>query len=280
MFTIVGGNGLIGRNLVQALRQAGQAVLVPKRDDERLYSRPLGKVIYAAGLTADFRTRPFDTVNAHVSLLTGILEKAEFESLLYLSSTRVYSGARAGRESEPISVQTSDSSDLYNISKLMGESICFSCGREGVKIARLSNVVDKADRDGTSFLSILVTEAKAGRIVLQADPHSAKDYVSMDDVIDTLLWIAASAKQPIYNVASGVQLSHGELADRLKSLTGCAVEVMPQAPKICFPPVSIERLHSECGYTPRSITAIIDEMVGNKRQSSCGRDALRETRTG
>ena len=55
-------------------------------------------MIYAIGVTADFRTRPFETMEAHVSVLCEILRDARLDSLTYLSSTRLYGGAASTGE--------------------------------------------------------------------------------------------------------------------------------------------------------------------------------------
>ena len=83
-FTVLGASGYIGSRLVAHLRAQGHTVWAPARGDAEVFTRPLGHVMYCVGLTADFRTRPFDTVDAHVGLLAEVLRRAQFDSLLYL----------------------------------------------------------------------------------------------------------------------------------------------------------------------------------------------------
>ena len=80
--------------------------------------------IFAIGLTADFRSRPLDTMDAHVSALAEVLRCGRFDSLTYLSSTRVYAGLPRGCGNATLVVNPSDASDLYNLSKLAGEALC------------------------------------------------------------------------------------------------------------------------------------------------------------
>ena len=68
-FTVIGASGFLGSRLVTALTASGHEVYAPTRDDPALFTRPLVRVFYCAGLTGDFIARPFDTVEAHVSLL-------------------------------------------------------------------------------------------------------------------------------------------------------------------------------------------------------------------
>jgi nucleoside-diphosphate-sugar epimerase len=256
-WTVLGASGVIGRRLVAHLRGRGEAVQAPARDDASLYQRPLGHVIYAIGLTADFRQRPYDTVQAHVSLLAEVLQRADFESLLYLSSTRVYGRAAHGREDALLPMLAQDPSDLYNLSKLMGESLCLHGGRDRVRVARLSNVVGGDDEDSANFVPSLLREARAGRVVLQTAMDSSKDYIHIDDVVELLPRIAAQGRERLYNVASGMQTAHAQWVRQLAAQTGCAVEVLPDAPTIHFAPIDTQRIRSEFGYQPRSALSVL-----------------------
>lgn len=252
-YTVLGGSGVIGRHLAMRLRAAGHAVYTPGRGDPGQYGRPLGHVIYAIGLTADFRQRPFDTVQAHVSLLAEVLQRSDFSSLLYLSSTRIYARSPVAREDVELAVQPQDPSDLYNLSKLMGESLCLSCSRSGVRVARLSNVVGGEDADSLNFVPSLLREARSGRILLQTAPDSAKDYIHIDDVADLLPRIATQGRERLYNVASGVQTRHAQWTEHLAGLTGCRIEVEPGAPAVSFAPIDITRIRQEFGFAPRPV---------------------------
>lgn len=251
-YTVLGATGFIGRHLVEHLRRAGHDVYAPERDATDLYKRPLGHVLYCIGLTADFRTRPFDTMHAHVSTLASMLEKATFESLLYLSSTRVYARSENTAETAALAVDVADPSDLYNVSKLAGESLCRSCGRAGVRVARLSNVVGH-DPESENFLNTLIREALVGRIELQADPSSSKDYIVLDDVISLLPRIVTDGQEWIYNVASGVNVRHIDIANRLAELTGCEIAVRDGAQNYGFPAIDITRIRSEFAFSAQPV---------------------------
>jgi nucleoside-diphosphate-sugar epimerase len=215
-------------------------------------------VIYAIGVTGDFRSRALDTVQAHVCALAPVLRHASFESLLYLSSTRVYGALPRGTEEAVLQVDPQDPSDLYNLSKLMGESMCLCSGRSGVRIARLSNVVGAEDGDSANFLPSLLREARAGCITLRTDPASAKDYIHIDDVVDLLPRIAMQGRQTMYNVASGEQLTHRQWVDHLVAGTGCTVQVQAQAPLLRFAPVDTTRIRAEFGFAPRPVLATMN----------------------
>lgn len=256
IWTVLGASGTIGRKLSAYLRAAGHAVYTPGRSED-LYRRPLGHLIYAIGLTADFRQRPYDTVQSHVSLLAELLRNGNFESLLYLSSTRVYGRATTGNEDSPLTVLSQDPSDLYNLSKLMGESLCLQDSRTGVRVVRLSNVVCDDDAESANFVPSLVREAFSGRILLQTAADSVKDYIHIDDVAELLPRIAAGGHERLYNVASGMQTTHDQWTKLLAAHTGCLVEVVPSAPTVRFSPIDIGRIQAEFNFKPRPVLATI-----------------------
>lgn len=255
-WTILGSSGTIGRKLSAHLRAAGHTVFSPGRGED-LYSRKLGHVIYAIGLTADFRQRPYDTVDSHVSVLGGLLKHGNFESLLYLSSTRVYGRAAEGNEDSPLPMLSQDPSDLYNISKLMGESLCLQDSRSSVRVARLSNVVGGDDAKSANFVPSLVREARSGRIVLQTAVDSLKDYIHIDDVVELLPRISAMGAERLYNVASGIQTTHAQWTAQLAAQMGCIVEVVCGAPNVSFPPINIDRIRAEFDFQPRPVLAVL-----------------------
>ena len=261
-FTVLGASGYIGSRLVAHLRAQGHTVWAPPRGYAEVFTRPLGHVIYCVGLTADFRTRPFDTVDAHVGLLAEVLRRAQFDSLLYLSSTRVYMGAASTHEDAPLSVLPGDPSYLYNLTKLTGESLCHACGRPGVRVARLSNVVGPGmDAASGNLVADLLHQAQRGHIVLRSDPQSAKDYVHVDDLLDWLPRIALAGRAATYNVASGRQTLHAQWLAWLQARTGCTVEVDAQALLQAFPPINVQRLRGEWGVAPRAVLA--DDLLLN-----------------
>lgn len=240
------------------LQSEGHKVYTPSRGDDDIYRRNLGHVIYAIGLTADFRQRPYDTVKAHVSMISELLQQGDFKSLLYLSSTRVYARAKDANEEDALTVLPQDASDLYNLSKLMGESLCLQDNRNGVRVARLSNVVGGDDAESENFVPSLMREALRGRIVLQTNPNSAKDYIHVDDVVELLPRIAIGGCERLYNVASGVQTTHAQWVTQIMSKYACAVEVAPAAATVSFVPIDISRIKIEFNFQPRPVLSILD----------------------
>ena len=247
-FTVLGGRGFIGSHLVRHLRGRGHKVWVPQRDDPAVFERELGHVVYAIGLTADFRSRPLATAEAHVGVLRRLLEAGRFESLTYLSSTRVYAGAASTSESATLRVDPNAPGDLYNLSKLLGEALCLHCGHPGMKVARLANIVGArpAGEDGAgaaSFIDALIDAGKrTGHVRLQTSLASAKDYLGIDVAVDLLARIALSPHTGIFNVASGCSVSNAEIKRLIERETGWGVTVAPDAPTWGFEPIDVSRV--------------------------------------
>lgn len=247
-FTILGGRGFIGSHLVRHLRGQCHEVWVPERDASAVFERELGHVIYAIGLTADFRSRPLATAEAHVGVLRRVLEAGRFESLTYLSSTRVYAGAAGTSESAALRVDPNAPGDLYNLSKLLGEALCLHCGHAGMKVARLANIVGArpAGEEGAgaaSFIDALIDAGRrTGQVRLETSLASAKDYLGIDAAVDLLTRISLSTHSGIFNVASGCSVSNAEIKRLIERETHWGVTVAPDAPTWRFEPIDVRRL--------------------------------------
>lgn len=262
-FTVIGGRGFIGGHLVQHLKSLGHTCQVPARGE---WPAEPANVVYAAGLTGDFRQKPFETVRAHVSDLATLLEHGGFDSFLYLSSTRVYAGQERTVEDTSVLVNPADPEHLYNLSKLMGESLCFSTGRPTVRVARLSNVYGP-ELASPMFLDHIVRDSvDAGRVRVEAHRESAKDYIHIDDAVALLGRISLSGRRSIYNVASGVNVSNQTLLDRLQEITGCIVEFQRSADVVTYPPINTDRVRGEFGTVPRALLEELPKLVESYKQ--------------
>jgi nucleoside-diphosphate-sugar epimerase len=89
--------------------------------------------------------------------------------------------------------------------------------------------------------------------VLRTAPDSTKDYVCLHEVVENLIFMAADGKQKIYNVASGMNVTHRELAEKLRELTGCEIEFAPESPLSKFPRININRVRGEFRIVPSSL---------------------------
>jgi nucleoside-diphosphate-sugar epimerase len=172
-------------------------------------------------------------------------------SLTYLSSTRVYAGVDNTAETARLLVNPNEPGDLYNISKLMGESLCLHGGRPNMKVVRLSNVVGLRP-DPDIFIDQLLEEGcRTGKVTFRTSLASKKDYVFIDDAVDLLTRIALSPESGIYNVASGVGTENGEIARALARDMGFEIQVAPDASAWDFTAIDIAKVKSLFKFAPR-----------------------------
>ncbi len=257
-FTVIGADGFIGSRLSQYLViHRGWNCRALGRRDPLPAGENLGHVFYCAGVSGDFLQRPLDTMAAHVGFLERVLRECQFDSLLYLSSTRVYQRAAATAETADIPVQPRELSDLYNISKLAGEALCFSDARPTVRSARLSNIFDDSFTSAT-FLTDLFRQAKrAGTIHLRSAPKSAKDYLLLADLLPLLAQIALHGRERIYNVASGGNTTNQEIAGVFANTLKCAASYELNAPTVVHPQMDIARIAQEFSFRAGDFLASI-----------------------
>lgn len=255
-FTIFGASGFIGRHLAHSLTNAGFRVMTPLRPIEPLPAEDLGHVIYAIGLTADYRQRTPETIEAHAHLLARLLRVARFDSWLYLSSTRVYSqlpSDRLATEEGALTISPTKDS-IYELSKLLGESVCMAHSSPAVRIARLSNVIGP-NQNPDSFLGSIVGDlVRQGSASVAESRDSCKDYIDIDDASKLIIKIATSGCQRIYNVASGNRTSHEEVAQHLERLTKGRVAFQEPGVQRIPPKISVSRAEEEFDFCPSNLS--------------------------
>lgn len=265
-FTVFGSTGFIGRAVTRYLIPAGHAVDTPERGAKPAEGANLGHVIYAIGLTGNFRTHPEAAIEAHVNVLQRLMTGAKFDSWLYLSSTRVY-GAVGNDTVETAALSVRPGLDaLYDLSKLLGESFCLAQENPAVRVARLSNVYGAGQSPHTFLGSVLASILETGKVTIGEAPLSAKDYVAVEDVARALEGIALNGKERLYNVAGGTATTHQALAEILRA-QGHKVEFATGAVRRTMPAIDIGRLQKEFDFTPRNIIRDLPELLHNMRNA-------------
>ncbi|PLQ00723.1 NAD-dependent epimerase/dehydratase family protein [Cupriavidus pauculus] len=255
--TVIGGAGFVGRRLADTLRRAGHEVWVPARGDRALLTRDLGHVYYCAGLTADYAARPYDTVTAHVTLLADVLRANRYEHLVYLSSTRLYDTSQlpVGDEAAALTLQPANPRALYDFSKGLGENLCLTVAAGRTAVARLSCVFDWTP-ESPGFLSEWLMRAASERAFrLDSDSGFVRDYIHLDDVVDALIGISTRNAGGIFNVASGENVSNGELAEAFNA-AGWDIALARHSPVQRAAECSTAALRA-LGVAPRNVRAVV-----------------------
>src|SRR2546421_6324232 len=221
MITVLGASGFIGGHLVAELERRGLPHSAPGRH-EPLRERELGDVVYCAGVTGDFRRRPLDTVAAHAGDLEALLRTADMCSLVYLSSTRIYRSPGPATEDDALELDPSDPDHLYDLSKALGEALGRASGVPAL-VLRLANVYGLDLGSSNLLASILRDAVRNGEVTLCTSLDSTRNYVSVGDVITAIVALMQCKARGTYNVAGDRAVSHREVADRLRELTGCEI---------------------------------------------------------
>ena len=269
-YTVFGATGFIGQHLAAALRSSGLPVWCPGRSElHSLAKKDLGHVFYSLG-GDNWAEDPFGAIDAHLTHLRRLLECCDFQSLMYISSTRLYLGASGGREDCPLILDYKDPGRFHNALKLAGETLCLASERPEVRIVRLSNVIGFAPR-GISLIPILIKDAiLTGEMKLWTAPDSAKDYIAIEDVVDILPRISQSGQYRLYNVASGENIKTASIVARIEDITGARAKWY-NGETVVFPAMSIDRIQKEFQFDPRSALDLLPAVCGKFK------DAFSET---
>jgi nucleoside-diphosphate-sugar epimerase len=265
MITVLGASGFVGSNLVKFLNVAGVPFYTPRRNDD-LFDRDLGDVIYCIGMTADFRTKPFETVESHVCKLSGLLQYGQFNSLTYLSSTRLYINTPFSstkvKEEDSIRIHSDNPSDIFAASKLTGELLALNCGRSNIKIVRLSNVFGD-DFNSENFITSVIKDALLqGQVKILSSPNSAKDYISIEDVCQSLFLLANLNVSGVYNLAFGYNTTNQELLSEIARLTGAKMNYLIDAPTVLFTEIDTNKLEEVIQFKPgKSVLKSLPDII-------------------
>jgi cephalosporin hydroxylase/nucleoside-diphosphate-sugar epimerase len=270
-FTIFGSTGFVGAALKRLLASQGHEVLTPdrtwiangraKRFRSPPFSDDLGHVIYCIGLTADFRNRQHETIEAHVSLLNELLEELRYESFLYLSSTRVYQHGAETSEAANLQVNPLNSGDLYNLSKLTGESACLARKGQTVRVARMSNVIG-FDASSQNFVNDVIRSAIThSAVTLSESLDSEKNYIHVDNAAQALINIATRGRHRIYNVAGPSNITHEQILRVVERETGATIASSSDPKKHALASIDICRYTEEFGPVPDDVLTRLPEVI-------------------
>jgi nucleoside-diphosphate-sugar epimerase len=269
MITILGASGFIGSHLVATLLEREISFYAPQRN-ENLIGKDLGDIIYCIGLTSDAKYKPHETIEAQVFKLQEIIKFCNFKSIVYCSSTRVYiHNIESADEDLPIRVDVNDSFELFNLTKLLSESLLKNTVKN-YKSVRLSNVIGN-DFASENFITSIVKDAVLNKkVILRTTRDSSKDYIFIDDAVDLILQIALSPNSKgIYNVASGKNIDNESISNKISLLTGAEIIYSENAEKIIFPSIDVSKVKREFNFkATQNIIDILPDIINHYKQNN------------
>jgi nucleoside-diphosphate-sugar epimerase len=255
-FTILGGRGYIGSFFARFLDRQGIPYAIPERGVPAPSERELGCVVYCIGMTQDFANRPLETMDAHVSNLISVLRGTQFQSLIYLSSTRLFDGLNGiATEQSDLHLNPNNPRHLFDLSKAAGEAICCAMTDVDAISVRLSTVYDD-DLVGRCFIHDIVRRSTApgvGPIDVDTSEDMERDYVHIDDVCGALLLLSGRHSSRIYNLASGVNISNHELFELIRARTGRVLRASRRGAGLPVPSIDVSRMKDEFDWRPRQV---------------------------
>lgn len=256
---IIGSSGIVGRALELEHIKRGKSCHTLNRGESLKAGRHFNTIYYCAGKVANYGLNPLDTVEAHVGLLGHVLTHFSYERIIYLSSTRVYDGLDAllYEESMDLHLNPHNPRHLYDLSKVLGENLCFAVAGSKAIVARLSCVFDPVNF-GPGFLSELLQRATVQKhIHLDSAMNTARDYIALQDVVDALLVFGQSNFSGVFNLASGSNTSNAQIKQMLEPF---GVEMVFSHSEIDEPPAvcCINKIN-DAGIFPRNTVDVLTE---------------------
>jgi nucleoside-diphosphate-sugar epimerase len=260
-FTVLGANGFIGGHLVRYLEAEGHDVAAPARD-QSLAGRHLGHAIYCIGMTSDFPNDPVATVDAHIGRLNRLLAEAAMESLVYLSSTRLYdSGGPIGDELDDLVLNPATPRHLYDLTKAAAEALCHTIGKPTARVVRLASVYAD-DLGSDNFLHEVIRGALGARETdFDTSPDSARDYIHVDDVCRMIVAVATRGRRRLYNIASGRNVANRDLFAMVERETGCRVRALRGPAGGSAPRIKIDAAVEDLGFAPVQLAEALPGIV-------------------
>lgn len=283
---VLGGNGFIGSNLVEALVAGGRAVAVYDRAEavfaprlpgvEYIYGEfgnigviadvlREGDVVYhlvSTTLPATSNEDPGFDVVSNVAATINVLEecvKANVRKVIYISSGGTIYGVP-----KTVPIPEDHSTDplcSYGISKLAIEKyLALFRHLHGLDyvVLRPSNPFGRYQnpRAAQGAVSVFMNRLLQGEpINIWGDGSVVRDYLYVDDLVEALVLAGAEPKAigEVFNIGSGRGLSLNELLQYLERATGLTADVRYSAGRALDVPqvvLDIRKAEGLLGWTP------------------------------
>lgn len=281
---VTGAGGFIGSHLVEKLVEQGADVTAYLRYSasgargllDQLPVPSRGKITYAFGdlcdanalesLQGDFDTvfhlaaiiaipfsymQPTLVADNNIRSTMNVLEwcrKRAIRRLVHTSSSEVYGTAQQDfiTESHPQEAQSPYAASKIAADKLV-QSYHLSFGVPAVTLRPFNTYGPR--QSARAIIPTIITQALTQEKVFLGAQHPTRDFNFIDDTVDAFLRIAEApdADGKTYHIGSGKEISIGQLADRIISLTNRKVQVVFDPSRIRPTASEVNRLICDAG---------------------------------
>lgn len=230
---IIGGLGFIGQALTYELNKEGlKPLIVDKRTPNVRTSNKLSFTFFQCDITNSSKLHtlvndknrnstvvnlaalhyipfcnkhPSATINTNVSGMFNVVQLANAitaQRFIFASSLAVYKPTKSAVTERSILGPT----DVYGLSKLLGENILKHFSNFPYRIFRIANVYGPGDKTPHLIPEIL-RQAKHGNILKLGNLNTFRDYIYIDDVVQALhaeISNVSKNKEEIVNLGTGI----------------------------------------------------------------------------
>ena len=189
---------------------------------------------------------PRETIETNILGTLNVLTAAkenEVKKVIHTSTSEVYGTAKYVPidEEHPLQGQSP-----YSASKIGADKIAESFYRAydlPVAIIRPFNTFGPR-QSARAVIPTIITQALTKEKIFLGSLHPTRDYTYVKDLVDGFIKVAESPKSvgEVINIGSNFEISIGELANKIVSLTGKNAEIVTDLPRIRPLKSEVERL--------------------------------------
>ena len=295
-FLVTGGEGFIGRNLVNLLRDLGNEVLTLDiagkpdykfsiTDRTKLFNDVNEKfdgIFHLAATTSppQFESDPFDGFEVNA---IGTLNILEFAKVRKIPKVVLASSSAAYGDSKKISVEDDVPdrySNLYPVTKIVDEHLArYYSARNEVQCISLRYFNTYGPNENikgmySSQISKFIGYALKGEpIIIYGDGTQRRDFIYVsDNVRATKLAFDKGKAGESYNIGTGISTDFNSIAKLVKEITGSdsQVEHIPNPLKSyqMFTQADLTKTSKDLGFRPKyDLRTAIKEMLEAEREN-------------
>ena len=266
-YIVYGSKGYLGSNIVTYLKKKKCRITLPKKNQ---FLNKKGIVIYCIG-SDDWFGDPFKSYESNFIHLYKLLKNYKnFESLVFLSSTRVYLDLNKKKVDEKQNLILNSSGRFkFNLQKLMCENFLLSQNKN-IKIIRLSNVYGKNTFQKTFLPSLIRNSVKSKKINIRLNVNSSKDYIYIDDAVRNIFNLANKKEaKGIYNLAYGKNFKVKDIIKIINKETDCAINYFNSKNLEKFPEININKLKKTINFTSKvNLIKMLPKLIEAEKKCS------------